>query len=290
MKRIFNIRLNLDQMADGLDRCMSDADFAAWVRGFRLGCRGVGVIPVGWPEPAINGHALGLAGYSEALAYQHDGARGGRASAEARKSSQGTARPTKPNINPPSNPPSNPGPNQSTIDNRQSIKDQSTIQQSQNTSSDLAPSDESAGRQCGEEVRPSDGKPPFVGPLIRCKGGTWQCPRALAIKIANANGITDRETFLATMDKIAAWCEAAPPAKLKTKTGMGRFVNSWFGRQDQFQAQRPRDRDEPGIEDAPRLSAKQSIILDMTLHPGKYPLDHPLAVLHGVTAEDLANA
>lgn len=84
MKRIFNIRLNLDEMAAGLDACCTDTEVALWVRGFRSGSRG-GSIPEESNRAMVEGHAMGMAAYHEALAFQEKQAEKGRASAESRR-------------------------------------------------------------------------------------------------------------------------------------------------------------------------------------------------------------
>jgi hypothetical protein len=84
MKRIFNVRLNLDDMAAGLDACCTDTEVGLWVRGFRVGVRGA-ALPDGVPRPMADGHALGLEAYQEASLFQEKQAEKGRASAESRK-------------------------------------------------------------------------------------------------------------------------------------------------------------------------------------------------------------
>ena len=67
-RRIFTVRINLDDMAAQLDGLDSDADKLQWLAGFRVGSRGVPAV-LGWSEAKKLGHSLGLSAHQSAVAY-----------------------------------------------------------------------------------------------------------------------------------------------------------------------------------------------------------------------------
>lgn len=93
MKRIFSVRLNLDDMAASLEFLEGDAALAEWLRGFRYGLRGA---PSRWDNgPGSAGFRVGSSSLAEAHEFQLAKSDGGKKSAEARKEKTGTAQPAR---------------------------------------------------------------------------------------------------------------------------------------------------------------------------------------------------
>lgn len=93
MKRIFSVRLNLDDMAASLEFLEGDASLADWLRGFRYGLRGA---PSRWDGgPGAAGFRIGASALAEAHEFQLAKSDGGKKSAEARKEKTGTAQPSR---------------------------------------------------------------------------------------------------------------------------------------------------------------------------------------------------
>lgn len=91
---IFAVRVNLDHLAADLDQLEGDAEYGAWLRGFRAGARGG---PCRWEAgtPAAMGHARGAAALAETIAFQERQSGAGKASAAARAATTGSAQPKR---------------------------------------------------------------------------------------------------------------------------------------------------------------------------------------------------
>ena len=101
MKRIFSVRINLDDMAASLEFLEGDASLAEWLRGFRYGLRGA---PSRWASgPGAAGFHIGSRSLSEAHEFQLAKSDGGKRSAEARKEKVGTAQPARTHLEDTSN-------------------------------------------------------------------------------------------------------------------------------------------------------------------------------------------
>lgn len=93
MKRIFSVRVNLDDMAASLEFLEGDAALADWLRGFRYGLRGA---PSRWDSgPGAAGFHIGASALAEAHEFQLAKSDGGKKSAESRKEKTGTAQPAR---------------------------------------------------------------------------------------------------------------------------------------------------------------------------------------------------
>jgi len=93
MKRIFSVRLNLDDMAASLEFLEGDAALAEWLRGFRYGLRGAASR---WQDgPGADGFRIGASSLAEAQGFQLAKSDGGKKSAKVRKEKTGTAQPSK---------------------------------------------------------------------------------------------------------------------------------------------------------------------------------------------------
>jgi hypothetical protein len=100
VRRIFSIRVNVDDMSAQLDACDSDAERLQWLAGFRLGARGAAQ-GHGWPQHKIVGYELGLASYQEAETKVAKQSSNGVKSAHARRVKFGSAKPRacEPDVN-----------------------------------------------------------------------------------------------------------------------------------------------------------------------------------------------
>jgi len=126
--RAWNLRLNLDEFNALAVSLYADADRALALQGMTLGANG-GSLPEGVPDALRRGWNLGARMYQEALEYQALQAERGRASAEKRRQSTGSAQPqrSEPPFEPALEPPFDDSSNLTTIDNRQSPELQSPI-------------------------------------------------------------------------------------------------------------------------------------------------------------------
>lgn len=126
--RAWNLRLNLDEFNALAVSLYADADRALALQGMTLGANG-GSLPEGVPEAFRRGWNLGTRMHQEALEYQALQAERGRASAEKRRQSTGSAQPQRfePPFEPVLEPPFGVSSNLTTIDNRQSSELQPTI-------------------------------------------------------------------------------------------------------------------------------------------------------------------
>ena len=96
MKRIFSVRLNLDEMSASLEFLEGDAALAEWLRGFRYGLRGAASR---WETgPGAEGYRIGAASLREAQGFQIAKSEGGKRSAQSRKETHGTAQPARTQI------------------------------------------------------------------------------------------------------------------------------------------------------------------------------------------------
>lgn len=95
--RIFMVRLNLDDLAAELLTFDSDEERGQWLAGFQVGASG-SQGRESWSEAKQSGWGFGAECYAEAQDFRATKARGGRASAQARKAATGTAQPVR---NPP---------------------------------------------------------------------------------------------------------------------------------------------------------------------------------------------
>lgn len=96
MKRIFSVRLNLDDMAASLEFIEGDAALAEWLRGFRYGLRGA---TSKWSDgPGFDGFRIGSDCLGEAIEFQVAKSNGGKKSAKSRKQKTGTAQPHRTNF------------------------------------------------------------------------------------------------------------------------------------------------------------------------------------------------
>ena len=117
--RPWNLRLNLDDFNGLVASVYSDYDRALILQGIALGANG-GEPPDGAPPPFLKAFDIGKKMYQEAVEYQDEQSRRGRASAERRREKFGTAQPRR--TEPPFEPPFEPGfePPPEPNDNRQS--------------------------------------------------------------------------------------------------------------------------------------------------------------------------
>lgn len=92
MKRLFFASINKDEMAASLGRYFTDADVAAWTRGFMLGLHG-GQPPEHAPEPTLEGASIGRSAYVRAAERLKIAQEAGKKSADVRKEAYGTAQP-----------------------------------------------------------------------------------------------------------------------------------------------------------------------------------------------------
>lgn len=120
--RPWNLRLNLDDFNGLVSSVYSDYDRALILQGIALGANG-GSLPDGAPPSFLKAFEVGAKMYQEALEYQALQAERGRASAEKRRQSTGSAQPKR--SEPPFEPPFEPGfePLPEPNDNRQSNND-----------------------------------------------------------------------------------------------------------------------------------------------------------------------
>ena len=91
MKRIFSVRVNIDDVSASLDAWPSDQERSAWLRGFIVGSRGVASRWTSGPE--ADGHSIGAAGYADSIAWREKKIAAGKASADARMAGLGTSNP-----------------------------------------------------------------------------------------------------------------------------------------------------------------------------------------------------
>lgn len=94
MARIWNLRLNIDELNAVFGMAFSDSDRSDTLIGLFLGCNG-GEIPEGSSKVVRRGFEVGSAWRLEAEAHQERMSMGGRASAESRRAKAGTAQPSK---------------------------------------------------------------------------------------------------------------------------------------------------------------------------------------------------
>lgn len=92
--RIFMVRMNLDDLAAELLTFDSDEERGQWLAGFQVGASG-SPGRESWSEAKQSGWGFGSECYAEAQEFRATKARGGRASAEARKASSGSAQPVR---------------------------------------------------------------------------------------------------------------------------------------------------------------------------------------------------
>lgn len=92
--RIFMVRMNLDDLAAELLTFDSDEERGQWLAGFQVGASG-SPGRESWSEAKQSGWGFGAECYAEAQEFRATKARGGRASAEARKASSGSAQPVR---------------------------------------------------------------------------------------------------------------------------------------------------------------------------------------------------
>jgi hypothetical protein len=92
--RIFMVRMNLDDLAAELLTFDSDEERGQWLAGFQVGASGSPGRD-SWSESKQSGWGFGSECYAEAQEFRATKARGGRASAEARKASSGSAQPVR---------------------------------------------------------------------------------------------------------------------------------------------------------------------------------------------------
>lgn len=106
MGRIFNVRLNLDDLSSHNDTFGTDAERGEWLRGFLAGARGA---PCRFSDasPGFLGHSLGAESLAYAKQFHEQQAVHGARSAEVRKAKYGTAQPERPSNQPSSDPRTN---------------------------------------------------------------------------------------------------------------------------------------------------------------------------------------
>lgn len=92
--RIFSVRLNLDEFNAGLAACDGDADRLDFLLGFQLGVAG-GDRRDGWSAAKCAGWQVGESSRRTTLELQAAKSQAGKASAEARQRSNGTAQPSR---------------------------------------------------------------------------------------------------------------------------------------------------------------------------------------------------
>lgn len=92
MARIFSIRVNIDDLSASLDVWPTDQERSSWLRGFLVGSRGAALRwQLGTPE--ADGHAVGVAGYADSLAWKAKQSEAGKRSAVVREEKNGTSNP-----------------------------------------------------------------------------------------------------------------------------------------------------------------------------------------------------
>lgn len=88
------VRVNLDDLAAELLTFDSDEERGQWLAGFQVGASGSQGRD-SWSEAKQSGWGFGSECYTEAQDFRESKARGGRASADARKAASGTAQPPR---------------------------------------------------------------------------------------------------------------------------------------------------------------------------------------------------